>query len=88
MKPLVNTSEGYSKCMEVIQLILDGEAKEDDLAYFKNNISCCDKSMEHYKFEQEVRKNIKEKLAQICPPDNLDDCIREKINAMCQDQNC
>ena len=60
MTPLVNTSEGYSKCMEVIQLILDGEAKEDDLAYFKNNISCCDKSMEHYKFEQEVRKNIKE----------------------------
>jgi hypothetical protein len=84
MTPLVNTSKGYSKCMEVIQLILDGEAQEEDVAYFKSNIECCNKSMEHYKFELEVRKNIKEKLTAICPPENLEDCIREKINAMCK----
>jgi hypothetical protein len=70
--------------MEVIQLILDGEAKEEDLLFFKDNIECCNKSMEHYKFELEVRKNIKDKLAEVCPPDNLEDCIREKINAMCK----
>ena len=82
--PLVNTAQGYSKCMEIIQLILDGEAKEEDLNYFKSNIECCNKSMEHYKFEMEVRKNIKENLNEICPPENLEDCIREKINAMCK----
>lgn len=82
--PLVNSTEGYTKCMEIIQLILDGEAKEEDLKFFKSNIECCSKSMEHYKFEQEVRNNIKEKLGEICPPENLEDCIREKINAMCK----
>ena len=84
MNPIVNTSEGYTKCMEIIQLILDGEAKDEDLNYFKSNIECCNKSMEHYKFEMEMRKSIKEKIETICPPENLNDCIREKINQLCQ----
>jgi hypothetical protein len=30
----INSQEGKQKCLEVVQLIIDGEACENDLAYF------------------------------------------------------
>ncbi len=75
----INTHDGKQKCLEVVQLIIDGEACEKDLAYFKNNIECCSKSMEQYNLHKELKECLK-RVSDVCPPDNLADCIKKDLN--------
>ena len=48
-------------------------------AYFKNNIECCSKSMEQYNLHKELKECLK-RVSEVCPPDNLADCIKKDLN--------
>lgn len=78
-KSLVETPEGYKKCLEVISLILDGEATKEQIDYFNSSIKCCEKSMSYYNIEKCVKDVIQKKIDNKPVPQDLIDCIKSKL---------
>lgn len=78
-KSLVETPEGYKKCLEVINLILDGEATKEHIEYFNSSIRCCEKSMEFYNIEKCVKDVIQKKIDNKPVPQDLIDCIKKRL---------
>ena len=78
-KALVETPEGYKKCLEVISLILDGEATKEQIDYFNSSIRCCEKSMAYYNIEKCVKDVIQKKIDNKPVPQDLIDCIKAKL---------
>ncbi len=81
-KSLVDTPEGYRRCLEVINLILDGEADDEQKSYFEQKIKCCQKSMKHYEVEKCVKEVIQEKIDKKPVPPELLDKIKSVINTI------
>lgn len=79
-KHSVDTPEGYKKCLEIINLILDGEATEDQMKYFEGNIKCCEKSMEFYHIEKCVKDAVIHKIKYKTVPEDLIDCVKKSCN--------
>lgn len=77
---LVDTPEGYLKCIEVINLILDGEADHDTLSFFEQRIKCCQKSMKFYDLEKNLKEVIRQKIEHKDVPIELLLKIKEQIN--------
>ncbi|MDW3211856.1 MAG: zf-HC2 domain-containing protein [Reichenbachiella sp.] len=73
---------GMAKCTEyvdLVQLVLDGEASRSQEVYLKRHLKMCLKCLEHYKLDQEIRKLVQLKLASKEVPEGLADTIRTKI---------
>ncbi|MEP3388269.1 MAG: zf-HC2 domain-containing protein [Reichenbachiella sp.] len=71
-----------AKCTEyvdLVQLVLDGEASRSQEVYLKRHLKMCLKCLEHYKLDQEIRKLVQLKLASKEVPEGLADTIRTKI---------
>jgi hypothetical protein len=73
----VDTPQGYKKCLEIINLILDGEATKEQLDYFEGNIKCCEKSMAFYNIEKCVKDAVIHKLKHKIVPADLLDCVKK-----------
>ena len=68
------------KFVDILYLILDDEATEEQKEFFRFHIDKCAKCLEHYQFEKSLWDKIKVKLGEKkCCPDCLVDVIREKI---------
>lgn len=65
--------------IEVVQLILDDEASEKQVNFFKEHIDNCTHCLEHYNLEKSVADAIKSKLKAKCCPDDLIRSIKQKI---------
>jgi len=76
---LMDTHEGFKKCMEVISLILDGEADEETIRFFEEKIKCCQKSMMFYNLEKTIKEILKNKVESKEVPPELLIRIKEKI---------
>lgn len=73
---------GMAKCtdyVDLVQLVLDGEASRSQEVYLKRHLKMCLKCLEHYKLDQEIRKLVQLKLASKEVPEGLADTIRTKI---------
>lgn len=77
---LVDTPEGYKKCLEVINSILDGEADEAEKTYFEKKIKCCQKSMKHFEVEKCVKEALQEKIDKKAVPPDLLEKIKSVLN--------
>ncbi|MFN8436242.1 MAG: hypothetical protein U0V72_01285 [Cytophagales bacterium] len=84
VKHNIYTPDGYKRCIEIINLILDGEATQEQVAYFEGNIKCCEKSMEFYNIEKCVRDAVVHKLRYKSVPKDLLDCVKKSCN--CNDE--
>ncbi len=77
------TSMSCPKCdefVDILYLILDCEATEEQKIFFKEHIEKCEKCLKHYQIEKELWSKIKGKLEdKKCCPGCLVDTIREKI---------
>ncbi len=78
--PLIETQAGLSKCLEVINLILDGEASEEQLSYFDSKIKCCEKSMGYFNLEKCIRDVVKMRIEKKDVSPKLVEEIRSKLN--------
>lgn len=68
------------KFVDILYLILDNEATEEQKDFFRFHIDKCAKCLEHYQIEKALWDKIKIKLDdKKCCPDCLVDTIREKI---------
>lgn len=67
------------KCIEVLHLIIDGEADEDDEAYFYNHINKCLHCSMYYKLEQTIRTALRRKLKKLVAPESFINELRMKV---------
>jgi mycothiol system anti-sigma-R factor len=65
-------------CLEMLQLILDGEATPEQKANFKSHIDDCMPCYRHYHFDQAIKELLKLKCVSQAPVD-LVESIRSKI---------
>lgn len=63
----------------MIQLILDGEATEQQLARLKANLESCKPCIEMYHLEKEVKELLTKRMEKKCCPDQLVATIKSKI---------
>lgn len=66
-------------CLKMIQLILDGEATEQQLARVKANLESCKPCIEMYHLEKEVKELLTKRMEKRCCPDQLVATIKSRI---------
>lgn len=64
---------------EIIYLIIDGEATPEDKEYFKAHVTACQKCLERFILDLEVKKLIKQKIRKKHVPSEVIISILEKI---------
>ena len=69
----------HEKCMELLELILDGEASDQDKQYVNSHVERCMPCYRAYNLEKEIRKVLKNNLHQKPVPDDLVNSIKIKI---------
>lgn len=68
------------ECLEMLQLILDGEATPEQKANFKSHIDECLPCFQHYHFDQAIKELLKVKCCNDAPTD-LIASIKSKISS-------
>jgi mycothiol system anti-sigma-R factor len=63
----------------MIQLILDGEATDQQLARLKVNLESCQPCIEMYHLEKEVKELLTKRMEKRCCPEQLVATIKSKI---------
>ena len=71
-----------SKFLETIQLILDDEATNEEVCFFKGHLDGCNGCFEHYNIEKSVIDEIRTKIERRCCPETLKTAILDKIQEM------
>lgn len=66
-------------CLKMIQLILDGEATEQQLAKLQANLETCKPCIEMYHLEKEVKELLTKRMEKRCCPDQLVATIKSRI---------
>lgn len=71
--------QNQRECLQMLQLILDGEATPDQREHFlKKHLEECMPCYRNYNLEVAIRQLLKSKCANQAPPDLVDD-IRKKV---------
>lgn len=66
-------------CMEMLQLIIDGEASPTQKAHFREHLDQCMPCYRHYHLEMAIRELLKVKCNHEAPPE-LVESIKMKIS--------
>jgi anti-sigma factor (TIGR02949 family) len=66
-------------CLKMIQLILDGEATEQQLVRVKANLESCRPCIEMYQLEKEVKELLTKRMEKRCCPEQLVATIKSRI---------
>jgi hypothetical protein len=77
---LVDTADGKQKCMEVVSLILDGEATDEQIAFFEAKIKCCEKSMGVFNLEKSIKEALQSRICKKEVSPKVLDILREKLH--------
>ena len=81
IKPSCSTCSEEGQCLELLRVVMDEEATEEEIAYVKKHIEVCHKCYNNYDLEKAIRKLIHEKTEQVTVPQDLIDGIKEKIKS-------
>ena len=68
-----------SQCLEAIRQILDGEASDEQIAHFKENMNRCLPCIENHNLEVAIRQVLCDKIEKKTVPAGLAEKIREQI---------
>jgi mycothiol system anti-sigma-R factor len=64
----------------MIQLLVDGEATEEQLVKLRQNMEVCRPCIEMYHLEKEVKALLQERMEKKCCPDQLIATIKTRIS--------
>ena len=53
-----NSPFGDADCKEMLQIVLDGQATEEQLIYWKNHMGMCDPCFEKFKLDNAIKERI------------------------------
>lgn len=79
METLSKESPHYKRCIELLPLVLDKEATEQDTSYFHHYAKNWPDILECYEKETAFRLAIKQKLGSLPAPEELLTVIRNRI---------
>ena len=80
MNNMKKNCSNQRECLEMLQLILDGEATPEQKANFKSHVDECMPCFQHYHFDQAIKELLKVKCSHEAPTD-LIASIKSKISA-------
>ncbi len=74
--------EHQADCMKMVQLIVDGQASDEQINAFKLNMDKCLPCEKGYELEKCIKETMQLRLEKKCIPSNLIDCIKQKISML------
>jgi hypothetical protein len=74
--------EHQAECMKMVQLIVDGQATDEQIVQFKQNMDKCLPCEKGYELEKCIKETMQLRLEKKCIPSNLIDCIKQKIKGL------
>lgn len=74
-----STCSEFNKCLEILYLMLDNEASEEQEDYLNKHFEKCLFCFEQYEVEKQIRELIKTKIAKMPVPAGLATSIKTKI---------
>jgi hypothetical protein len=74
--------EHQAECMKMVQLIVDGQASDDQINQFKQNMDKCLPCEQGYELEKCIKETMQLRLEKKCVPSSLIDCIKLKISML------
>lgn len=69
----------FSKCFQILHLMLDNEASTEEESYFNAHIENCMFCFEQYEVEKHIRELLKTRVADLPVPSDLAQMIRSRI---------
>ena len=69
----------HDRCLELLQLVLDGEASDSEKNYYMHHIEECMPCYRNYNIETEIRNVLRSKLEKKPVPTDLLFSIRSKV---------
>lgn len=67
------------KCLESLQLILDGEASVEEEDAFMDHLNVCMPCYNHYKLDRAVKELLQTRIAKVKIPEHLVDNIKRQL---------
>ncbi len=77
--PFVLADGSKPNCMEMLQLILDGEATADQQEYFKTHMNLCMPCFKSYNLDMSIKELLKSRCCGDQVPPGLVDQIKMQI---------
>lgn len=70
----------FDKFQAVLQIVIDGEASPEEVAFVEHSISSCSNCSECYELYKSLKDCVQEKIQKRVVPTDLINCIKAKIN--------
>jgi mycothiol system anti-sigma-R factor len=83
--PFIDASGKKPTCMEMLQLILDGEADGDQEKYFKEHMDRCMPCFKSFHLDMAIKDLVKSKCCGGHVPEDLVEQIKSQINMKASD---
>ena len=87
MKNVDRPCPDHDKCVHIINLVMDGEANEEEEAYFYSHVRDCLHCAQFYKLEQSIRDAIKKKIEVLSAPAELIKELKKKVKDSVQESS-
>ena len=68
-----------TRCLELLSLVIDGQATPEELAYFNQHIAQCIPLYQYFKLESAIKEILSRKMEKKCVPPHLIAAIKDKI---------
>lgn len=78
--PFLHADGSKPTCMQMLQLILDGEASEEQKDYFKNHMDICMPCFKSYSLDIAIKELLKKRCCNDAVPPGLVEEIKMQIN--------
>lgn len=69
-------------CMEMMQAVIDGEASEEQLIFFRQHMQGCPSCSGHYRVETTLQELVRSKCCGDHPPADLAEKIKNEISKL------
>ena len=72
-------AENDLKCSELLNLVIDGQATEEQEVELMHHVSTCDKCRQEFELNKSITASLKTRLKKISVPKDLSASIESKI---------
>jgi mycothiol system anti-sigma-R factor len=77
--PDPNSPFGNATCMEMLQVVLDGQASEEQVHYWKSHLGLCQPCYEKYKVDVAIKEMVKAECCCSKIPQDVIEQLSHKI---------
>lgn len=67
------------KCLDILNMVLDGEATEEQKTYLNEHIDACLPCLDDYNLEKEIKNLLQSKCSKVDVPAGLAEAIKSKL---------